>query len=296
MNQPFQRARRARRGRYLLMGILLLCCALIGVPQSVTAISHRHTALYVWDNKPYPQIAQLVQFVRDHDITEIHVAQANGIVTPTTKEWTVQLRAALPQMRLIALAGGDCDWLLPSSKGVAAQWVADKAASGLFDGYDIDVEPWSCPSWKSDQPATITAYLALLRSAHAAAQGRPLYATITYWLDEVPLSPGTLANAVIDATDGVVVMAYHDTYERIVQDAQSELMEARQQHKYLRIAVTTDAVRAADLEAGNTFADNGASSIDAVLDRLNTMPCKDWCANDGFAGPIVQAYATWRRL
>lgn len=259
----------------------------------------RSRAMYVWA-EDRAVASTVAQFVKAKQVSEIHLSEPQNTISPAEKTWIQSFRTKAPGVKILALADpgvNHCAWLAPGNEKSAANWVSSMAATKLFDGYNLDLEPWKCPGWDANRAARTVTYKNVLTNAYANKVGKPLYATIGGWMEkQVDSSDGTLLNAVLKRTDGVVVMCYMDNIKTITDCSSAELTAARSSNKYIRVALTTDAVGFAGLTAPETFGDTTAKTLDAALNSLDQQPCTGSCTTDSYAGPMVNAYYTWKKL
>ncbi|MER7004400.1 hypothetical protein ABT297_15325 [Dactylosporangium sp. NPDC000555] len=186
--------------------------------------------------------------------------------------------------------GGEPAWTTDHAAALA--WARGAAATGLFRGLHLDVEPYLLPSWASDQADPVRHYLALLDEVTAAVD-LPLEVDVPFWLATVPLADGgNLADAVLARVDAVTVMSYRNTAtgdNSIIGVADDLLRRAGRVAKPLRLGAETQPLG----DCGYcSFHGETASHLHRTLAAVGSAAQR----YPAFAGIAVHQYDTWIAL
>ncbi|MTV25372.1 hypothetical protein FTX61_08120 [Nitriliruptoraceae bacterium ZYF776] len=130
----------------------------------------------------------------------------------------------------------------------------------------LDIEPYLLADWHT--PATtrrrlVERFVGTLTQAEARAGDVRVVAAAPFWFDEHPASSGsgTVLDQVARAVDGLLVMAYRDTPERVLATLDDE--------RRVAAATSTDLWVALELTpqdpASITFHEEGRAAVDAAL-------------------------------
>ena len=95
----------------------------------------------------------------------------------------------------------------------ARRFDASAPPGGGLAGIHVDVEPYGLKAWDRDQRETELSLLRSLRAGTRAARDLPFAADIPFWFDGIGSGHGrgSLAKAIIGATDATTIMAYRDS-------------------------------------------------------------------------------------
>ena len=237
----------------------------------------------------------LLRFAAANDIDTLYL-QIDPDMDPADYASFIR-RASAQQVRVYALDGAPrwalerrlpeafIDWLSTYQSGASAE--------ERFAGIHVDVEPYLLPEWTSGQDALLRSWkdsIGTLLSG-AGRLGLNVEADIPFWFDEhaMPGEPGTLSAWLIGRFDGVTIMAYRDSAERIADAARNELAEAAKLGKPVRIAVETNP---SSETPKVTFYEEGSSLMNAQLEQVRTLLGK----SPAFAGFAVHDYEGWKKL
>jgi hypothetical protein len=186
--------------------------------------------------------------------------------------------------------GGEPSWATDHAPALA--WARAAAATGLFHGLHLDVEPYLLPAWTQDQAALVRQFLSLLDRT-AAATDLPLEVDVPFWLPTVPAAGGAnLADAVLARVDAVTVMSYRNTAtgaNSMVGVAGDLLERAGRVAKPVRLGAET---RPLDDCAHCTFHGTGADRLRRTLAAVDTAGQR----YPAFAGIAVHEYEAWVAL
>jgi hypothetical protein len=186
--------------------------------------------------------------------------------------------------------GGEPSWTTDHATALA--WARGAAATGLFHGLHLDVEPYLLPTWNDDQASLVPDYLALLDQTIAATD-LPLELDVPFWLPTVAVSGGgNLADAVLARVAGVTVMSYRNTAtgaNSIVGVADDLLRRAGAVAKPVRLGAETQAL-------GDCSYCSFHGTTEARLH--STLSAVDAAAQHypAFAGIAVHQYESWVAL
>ncbi|MEV6930359.1 hypothetical protein AB0M46_38565 [Dactylosporangium sp. NPDC051485] len=187
--------------------------------------------------------------------------------------------------------GGEPAWTTEHPAALA--WAQGAAATGLFHGLHMDVEPYLLPSWKTDQAALVPQFLTLLDQVSSATD-LPLELDVPFWLPTVavPDGGGNLADAVLARTDGVTVMSYRNTAtgaNSMVGVADDLLRRAGKVAKPVRLGAETQPLGDC---AYCSFHGSTATQLHQTLAAVDSAAQR----YPAFAGIAVHQYDTWITL
>nr|BFE61767.1 hypothetical protein GCM10020063_062930 [Dactylosporangium thailandense] len=186
--------------------------------------------------------------------------------------------------------GGEPGWT--TGHAAALAWAEGAAATGLFHGLHLDVEPYLLPSWSQDQASLVPDYLSLLEET-AAATDLPLEADVPFWLPTVTLAGGAnLADAVLARVSGVTVMSYRNTAtgaNSMVGVADDLLRRAGRVAKPARLGAETQALGDC---AYCSFHGATAGQLHKTLAAVDSAAQR----YPAFAGIAVHQYESWVAL
>lgn len=264
------------------------------------------TAMWVWDNAVDRAVdargtgyapadpAVLAAFVREHDLTTVHVsapwAADEGPVAP----WLTQAVAAVrAEGARVGVLGGDPPWL--DQPALAVQWMRAATNGRAVDHVQLNVEPWTQPAWFTDRAGSVTRWLALLDAVRAELPpGVGLGVDVPYWLAWEPWGAGSVADAAMARADRVEVVAFVDHAHgddgilALSADAVSAAVAAGLP---FTVGVETDTPEVAG-GAQWTFGDDGAAALATETALVHAA----LTGTPGYEGVAVQHYRTWRTL
>lgn len=163
-------------------------------------------------------------------------------------------------------------------------------AGAELAGIHIDVEPYGLRAWDRDGRGTQLSWLHSLAAGRRAAGDLPFAADIPFWLDGIRLGDGrgSLANAIIGATDSTTIMAYRDTGPGVIDVAKQEIRMAGALGK-----TTTVGVETGDYDPPQiTFFQEGRAALVAALAEIEVR----FGAEPGFGGTAVHHYGSLPEL
>jgi hypothetical protein len=180
------------------------------------------TSLWVWQRMNQ---STLVNLAEENGVKRLLVWVSAGF-SKTASELTRyrQLRnlAAEKGIHLDAL-GGDPGWSLQPK--LSTTWAKEVAGSKLFERLHLDIEPYALSAWTTQRDSTVRGYLAALSGAVRA--GIPVDADIPHWFWKISGASGsTLDVEVMRLVDTVTIMAYQNTWQRVISVVTSELQAA----------------------------------------------------------------------
>jgi sugar phosphate isomerase/epimerase len=209
------------------------------------------------------------------------------------------VRRAAPHGIRIHLVGGDPNWARSEHHANALALIERVARLNerlrreslpVILGVQYDVEPYTLADWHSNPGTLESQYTALLSKLRASAQeaGVELWMTIPFWFSHHPLGETTLDRAVLNAADGVVVMAYRNTAAGVAGAAEELLGHAHERGRPVVVALEIGCAVSDD----STLCGVTQTSLRGALDEIRAQLQRF----DAFAGLAVHAYATWRAL
>jgi hypothetical protein len=186
--------------------------------------------------------------------------------------------------------GGEPDWT--TDHAAARAWAEGAAATGLFHGLHLDVEPYLLESWTQEQASLVPKYLSLLDETSSATD-LPLEADVPFWLSTVTAPGGVnVADAVLARVSAVTVMSYRNTAtgdNSMVGVADDLLRRAGALAKPVRLGAETQALGdCAYCSFHGTTADRLHRTLAAVDTAAQRYPA--------FAGIAVHQYDSWIAL
>ncbi len=251
-------------------------------------------AMWLWN---WTDNAAVVAFAQTHHVREIFAYTAPGFTDPATvpplwsqPEWPLisdlAARTGAAHIRLDAL-GGDPSWV--PNPSVAARWAAEVAASGLFAGVHLDLEPWQLPAWSTARAATIAQTVAAVVAVRAALPTIPLELSLPWWLYQHHTADGTpLDLALLAHADTACIISFFNDAAQVESFAAHEQADAARLSKPSRLAVETNAVQPSWI----TFAGTPQAAFDQVLRQIDAANA----ATPGYVGVAVEDFNGWAAL
>ncbi|HCS26911.1 MAG TPA: hypothetical protein DIW43_05630 [Spongiibacteraceae bacterium] len=249
-------------------------------------------ALWVWGSAVVldtNRAQQLFELAEQHALNRIYLAATQALEHDQTALANFFRRAQQLGIH-IELLFGQPDWALPENHhyvlsvidraGAFAERFPDITVSAIH----LDVEPYLLPEWDADRNSLGNAYIDLLESARARSGNlsMPLMADIPVWYDEHRITrngqPRLLHELVIDATDGVSLMDYRDSSQRIINDASDELAYASLAAKPMVVGVETLCIKPIWI----TFCEEGSAAMNQILTIID-KDLKRYTAYRGYA-------------
>lgn len=267
---------------------LLVAGAIVGASVPAGAASAGDRGMWVWEG---PDPAALA-FAVEHGVDDLYVNAPPGFSTDPA--YAEMVEAAHAQGMTVHALAGDPTWAGEHRDHLVA-WVREVRASGLFDGLQVDVEPYVLPAWTGDREAAIDDYIAAMKKARKAAGKLDLIATVPFWFDDPALGVDRLGRTVLDrvlrAVDGVAVMAYRDQAEGvdgIIDHASGEVRAAAAAGKRAIIGVQS----APDALDKLSFAEEGEAAMEAELALVEAA----FGGQPGYGGTAVHDHRGWAAL
>lgn len=158
----------------------------------------------------------------------------------------------------------------------------------------LDIEAHLIPQWQGDRNGVVNQLLDLYDEVddRAAEVGMPLLVDMPVWYDQYLLprhgQSRPMHEWIIDSSDGVALMDYRDTEERIVNDADAELRYASATGKNMIVGVETMCINPEQI----TFCEEGSGVMNGVLGRVNTR----LRSHGAYRGVAIHHYEDYRRL
>ncbi len=199
--------------------------------------------------------------------------------------------AAAHGLQVHALAG-DPSWAQENRDHLLA-WVDRVVADGRFDGIVVDIEPYALPAWdhRRDGRRLRDAYLETLELAAARAGGVEFRAVVPFWFDDPAYAHrkrGTLVERVIDAVDGIVVMAYRDQVDGPDGIVELSRFEVDASAAAGKTAVLTVEARDTGIDKVD-FSEEGRGALDAALVAVRSA----FAGHPGFGGTSIHDLTTY---
>ncbi|NLT53214.1 MAG: hypothetical protein GXX79_01310 [Actinomycetales bacterium] len=131
-------------------------------------------------------------------------------------------RARSKGIHLDAL-GGSPSWAAYPSR--AESWAKEVRDLGFFERIHLDIEPYTLGDWTTRQKRLSSGLVQAVQRVRSV--GLPVDVDIPHWYWKTPtLSKDTLDIAVMRRADSVTIMAYQNTWSRIVAVSAVELRHA----------------------------------------------------------------------
>ena len=179
-----------------VVSLLLIVAAMPAPAQSAT-----DRAIWIWS----PPSAAALDFASDKGVGRVYQYVSTGTAA-TFGDFVADAHAL--GIEVYAL-NGDASWA--TSPSVVEAWVAEIAATGLFDGVIVDIEPYQLADWndRRRRRKLLKSFVKGLDRGHAAAGSIPFVATVPFWYDSKSLGgkKRQLIDRVLNVVDGVNVLA-----------------------------------------------------------------------------------------
>lgn len=249
-------------------------------------------ALWVWGSQVVfepSQEQQLFDLAEQKSLNRIYLAAIQALRQNQTALARFFQRAEQRGIS-VELLFGQPDWALPENHHQVMSIIdqvtdfAERFPDITVAGIHLDVEPYLLPEWDNDRQSLGNAFIDLLEAARSRANkaSLPLLADIPVWYDEHGIFRNgrarTLHELVIDATDGVGLMDYRDSSQRIINDASVELAYASSAQKPVVVGVETLCIEPSWI----TFCEEGSTFLEQTLATVN-RELKRYSAYQGYA-------------
>ena len=264
-------------------------------------------SMWVWDNSlttaqdnrgtGYAAAAPqtIADFAREHSLNRVHVAAPwvsdEGPIAAWMDETTTALHDAGFE---VGVLGGDAGWL--DDPSLAVTWTLDAISTRPVDYVALSLEPWTLPSWTTDQAGTVARWEATMDAVKAALPaGVRLALDAPYWLATTPAPDGgTLFDAVLERADSLAIVTFvdhADAFDGIIALSAPARAAAGAAGIPYTVGLETDTPEIAG-GAPFTFYDDGA---DALVREAGLV--QEALAGDPlFEGVAVEHYRAWRSL
>ncbi|MBO9556458.1 hypothetical protein [Cellulomonas sp.] len=196
----------------------------------------------------------------------------------------------------VGVLGGDPGWL--PNPALAIQWATTALrAAPTATLVQLDVEPWTTPSWTTYRAQVVQRWLTLIRKVRAALPpGVPLGVDTPWWLAHEPgQSPArTLLDEVLARCDRVAVVAFADHAhgpDGIISLAGPAVVAASAAGKPFTVGVETDTPEVAG-GPQFTFYDEGPE----VMEQQTAEVAAAFGGLPGYEGVTVEHHRAWRHL
>ncbi len=268
--------------RRLLTVVSLL---LIGSTVPARAQSTTDRALWIWS----PPSAVALDFASANGIDRVYQYVGTG----TAAGFGGFVAEAHARGLEVYALNGDASWA--ANPSVVEAWVEEIAASRLFDGVIVDIEPYVHPDWsnRKRRKKLLDNFVKGLDRGRAAAGRIPFVATVPFWFDSKKLrvKKRQLIDRVLDVVDGVNVLAYRDSAagsDGIIAHAMAEVSQATSAGRTAVISVQT----AADELNKLTFFEEGEAAMEAELAQVAAA----FEGYRGFAGLAIHHHDSYISL
>ncbi len=286
-------------------------CVLLGANAAIPAKAQAATrALWVWNTSAILSTAKTQSsffsyLAAPHGksadaVTKLYFAGGTS-ASFTSSTWKSQMTSFLQVAHnkgiKVFFLCGDPSWATSSGESAGLSYVssvlsfnsAATAASGRFDGFQFDVEPYAESGWPStalENGLTDLLYKAY-HSIAASSAPIPLSETIPFWYDSATYN--YLDHSVMDLTDEVAIMDYTNTASNLVSYPAAEIAYADQTNKTFLIGVETNQESGA---AQTTF----YGSTDTAVENVLASDLSTFTADSSFGGYCIDDYTGWSAM
>lgn len=271
-------------------------CAVLTLGLLVAAVHRRPPPLAPETSVAPPGTRAMWLWERERPEAVVGWAVANSVTTifayydPRADVTDLTRLRALCDDAGIALdaLGGEPAWT--TDHAAALGWARAAAATGLFRGLHVDVEPYLLPAWKEQQAALVPRLLELLDAL--VLLGPPVELDVPFWLPTVQAGGVNLADAVLARVDGITVMSYRNTAtggNSMIGVADDLLRRAGRAAKPARLGAETQALGDC---AYCTFHGGTRSAMRDTLRAVDSAAQR----YPAFEGIAVHQYDTWMAL
>jgi hypothetical protein len=276
------------RGRWWtgLVSTILTAAALAfpAVTQKSAVAAPGSRAMWLWGDYAADEV---IAWAGAQNVSEIFVYVPATVRTDGSlnRFRDMRRRADAAKIKMTAL-NGESGWT--TDHAAALDWAKAVAATGLFTGLHIDVEPYLTAGWTSDQQGTATAYLGLLDDLRAGSK-LPIEADVPFWYGQDRVGTKNLADEVLKRVGAITVMSYRDTAPALLSVSQDWLKRGAAAGKKVRLGAETGALPDCTY---CTFAEEGSRAMLTALAQVDAGAAKSKAYN----GIAVHRYGTWRVL
>lgn len=216
-----------------MLGLLLAAAVEVSAVSDVGQKLPPRNSLWVWHQMPATALVRLANRFR---VGRLLIWVSPGFTaSPATLTWIRQLHraAARRQIALDALCG-DPSWAIDPEP--ARAWAQEVASTHAFSRLHLDIEPHALPMW-AEASADLTTGIVTAITAAAAAD-LPVDVDIPAWYWTVKTLDGQTADvAITQAADGITLMSYQDTSDKIVDISLRQMRTALAAGKPVTIGV-----------------------------------------------------------
>lgn len=255
-------------------------------PSCDTRENDRVTAMWIWGSDVVLNSTsrdKLFTLAAEKDLNRLYLAAWSAFLNEQ-QALADFIVTANSQGIEVELLFGDPGWALHENHHYVVSIVdqviafAERYPEAPLAGIHLDVEPYLLPEWDHDMQSLANQFIDMLEAATARANGAalPLFADIPIWYDEHSIvragESRRLHQLVIDVTDGVGLMDYRDSRDRIVADALAELQYAATLEKPVTVGVETLCIEPESItfcEEGSAFMEQVLAEVDAELQQYS---------------------------
>ena len=203
----------------------------------------------------------------------------------------------------IDAVSGSPAWALPEHHGQALDWLErvldynrTRTQAQRIDGVVLDVEPYLLNQWVSQRRSVKQQFLELLAECRkrADAQRPPLTfgAAVPMSFEQEEARDG-FVSSILGHTDFLVLMAYRDSLEGILEPSRFLVDLASRAGKKVWVGVETQDLVSTRRGLGhNTFWEEGWVNMEHVLEAVQNQLKK----HAGYGGVAIHSYASYRAM
>ncbi|MCD1259669.1 copper amine oxidase N-terminal domain-containing protein [Paenibacillus athensensis] len=269
----------------------------------ITSADKAHKSTWIWNSRLIETEGDsILEFAVNHKLTALYLPYETFPAQDVYRNFIG--KANKLGIRVEALAGRS-DWIYSRNHSRIQQWIAAVTrynaaaeATERFQGFHVDVEPYTLDMWQTDQPAVLQMWMETIRliesEVRKADRSMTMAFDIPFWLNKCAIAGSNYSFSawLLEKADQVVIMAYRNTAmggNGIIASAKAIMLEAGKLNKQAIVAVDTLPSTEADY---TTFYNSKASLMDAELrqvkETLSPYP--------SYAGIAVHDYVRWIAL
>lgn len=269
---------------------------------SVPSTSAMQRAIWIWEADyvlDRSRREELLAFVHDRGINTLYL---NGIhpILYYQDALAEAIRTFRSEGVDIELTYGRPEWALYENHHKVMDFVdmsiefTKRYPDAVPTGIHLDIEPHSISEWRDNHNSVANQLVDLFYKVRDRIAGTSLTLSVDMpvWFENYTISRGGnsrgLHKIIIDVVDGVTLMDYRDTRERLVKDAAEELRYASKAGKRVVVGVETKCVPT-DLI---TFCEEGRRYMDRTMDAVEA----DLQGYSAYGGSAVHLYESYRQL
>ena len=258
-------------------------------------------ALWVWKPeflKNPSELDSLLAFAARRRIGAIFLSAHTDWLLRQPQLYRRLLRRSHAQGISVQALAGEPEWLLPDHRAGAAAFLEalgeyDRRSrpQERFDALHLDVEPQSLPQWKAGERNAVAArYLEFLDWVlrQAQPQALPLAVDVPVSFNQLAVGSTPLIAGIFDRADQVVVMAYKDTPEKVMEASREEMGSADAAGKKLWVGISADPAHLPSRSPGGP----AESDLEAIAAPVEAA----FGRHPAFLGLAIHDYARYRRL